>query len=86
MNVVFNEHSDPYLVDVHVHDIPVKMELDTGAAVSIINSETFELVKQTHPELALTEAESKLKTYTGQDIQVLGVASLNIRYREKDVC
>lgn len=83
MNVVINEHSDPYVVDIHVNDIPVKMELDTGAAVSIINSGMFDLVKQTHPELTLLQAESKLKTYTGQDIQVLGVAPLNIRYKEK---
>ena len=86
MNVVVNEHSDPYLVDVYVHDTPVKMELDTGAAVSVINSETLDLVKRTYPELTLTQAESKLKTYTGQDIQVLRVVSLNIRYRQKDVC
>ena len=86
LNVVINEHSDPYLVDVHVNDIPVKMELDTGAAVSVINSGTFDLVKQTHPELTLLQAESNLKTYTGQDIQVLGVAPLNIRYKEKHVC
>ena len=85
MNVVINEHSDPYVVDVHVNDIPVKMELDTGAAVSIINSGTFDVVKQTHPELTLLQAESKLKTYTGQDIQVLGVAPLNVRYKEKRV-
>ena len=44
MNVVLNKDSDLYLVDIHVHDIPVKMELDTGAAVSIINSATFDLV------------------------------------------
>ena len=86
LNVVINEHSDPYMVDVHVNDIPVKMELDTGAAVSVINSGTFDLVKQTHPELTLLQAESNLKTYTGQDIQVLGVAPLNIRYKEKHVC
>ena len=86
MNVVVNEHSDPYLVDVYVQDTPMKMELDTGAAVSVINAETLDLVKRTYPELTIAQAESKLKTYTGQDIQVLGVVSLNIRYRQKDVC
>ena len=45
MNVVVNQRSDPYLGDVHLHNIPVKMELDTGVAVSVINSETLDLIK-----------------------------------------
>jgi len=62
------------------------VEVDTGAAVSIINEATFQRVQQSTVDLTLEPATSKLKTYTGQDIAVLGVAPLTIRYKSKQLC
>ena len=48
---------------------PVEMEVDAGAAVSIISEETY---KRLFPNLNLKEAPIGLKTYTGERIPILG--------------
>ena len=45
------------------------MEVDTGAAVSVISGKKKETL---FPNLPLRRAGSALKTYTGQNISVLG--------------
>jgi len=58
------------------------MEVDTGAAVSIINEATFHRVQQSScASCTLEPVSGKLKTYTGQNIAVLGAAQFIIRYR-----
>jgi len=42
INALSNDHSQPYQLDVHLNDLHMKMELDTGAAVSIINTTVFD--------------------------------------------
>ena len=83
LNTIHDEQSSPFTLTLNVNDTPVEMVVDTGAAVSIINEATFQKVKQTTPDLLLEPAGSKLKTYTGQDITVLGVAQLTTRYIQK---
>ena len=36
----------PIIVDVYLNDIPIKMELDTGASLSIISSTTYKAITQ----------------------------------------
>ena len=69
MHVVEEAHSAPYLLDL-LNGVPVTMELDTGAAVSVINESTFDSIRQVPGDSPLYPAESKLKSYTGQEIQV----------------
>ena len=49
----------------NINNAPVKFEVDTGAAVSILNAATFYSVQQSIGDFPLTPATSKLKTYTG---------------------
>ena len=37
--------SKPYLLDVFLNNVPVKMELDTGASVSVINEPTYRSIQ-----------------------------------------
>ena len=41
MHILNNKCSEPYMMDVVLNTVPIKVELDTGAAVSIINESTY---------------------------------------------
>ena len=53
------------------------MELDTGAAVSIIAEGTW---KQLFQEKPLEPAAMKLKTYSGEELEILGQLVVRVRY------
>ncbi len=77
------QSTKPYTVEVELNGIPVAMELDIGAAVSIINESTFSDLQKSAPP-SLQPSASKLRTYTGQSIEVLGVTQLQVRYKTQD--
>ena len=57
------------------------MELDTGAAVSLISQETWQ--SRLH-KIPLKETDVRLKTYTGESIKVLGEAMVTVVYGEQE--
>ena len=63
---------DPITMDVCINSIPITMEVDTGASLSILCSNTYELIAQQYDIGALEESTATLKTYTGGTIPVLG--------------
>ena len=65
-------------IDLKVDGKQLKMELDTGSAVSII---THELYMKTFNEIPLQKTELLLKTYTGQNIISVGVLKANVEYK-----
>ena len=65
-------------VDLKVDGKPLKMELDTGSAVSII---THELYMKKFNEIPLQKTELLLKTYTGENITPVGVLKANVEYK-----
>ena len=66
----------PFTLSLKINGTPVEMEVDTGAAISILNEPTFDRVKQSSSgQLTLG-----LKTYTGGDITVLGEATCIVSY------
>lgn len=64
--------SKPLHVTVTVNGKQLTMEVDTGASVSIINQETFELIREGQSVLELQRSAVKLQTYTGEPIKVEG--------------
>ena len=59
------------------------MEIDTGASRSIVGENTF---KQLWPEKlrpAITHPKVKLRTYTGELIPVLGVATVTVSHNNQ---
>lgn len=64
-------------VPLHIQSQSVTMLVDTGAAVSIISRSTY---KKHFPNLPLKEFKSKLTTYTGEAIKVLGCAEVDVQY------
>ena len=68
----------PYVVKVVINGAPLLMEVDTGASMSIISEPTYKELWATPPMLATTT--TKLRTYSGQELTVLGTISVTVEY------
>ncbi|KAL3184399.1 hypothetical protein MRX96_031949 [Rhipicephalus microplus] len=68
----------PYEVEVQIAGQLVKMQVDTGAAVSLVPECVYRQLKQP-PQLA--KCEMKLKTYGGATLQVKGQAEVLVDYK-----
>ena len=56
------------------------MEIDTGAAVSLLSQSKWQ---EFSPELVPTKTEVVLKTYTGECMDLVGEAEVEVRYHEQ---
>ena len=56
----------------------INMEVDTGAAVTIIGRNTFKQHYKAQQEPELRKTSDVLRTYTGQQIHVEGVADVSV--------
>ena len=63
-------------MDALIDDVSVKMELDTGAAISVMSSEDF---KRYFPGKALHKFNLNLKTYTGEKVKALGTLPVTVK-------
>ncbi|XP_043217358.1 uncharacterized protein K02A2.6-like isoform X6 [Amphibalanus amphitrite] len=79
---VGRQKSPPITAEVMVCGVPVTFEVDTGAASTLMNKETFEAVRTVGGDigLELQHSEAHLRTYTGERIPVEGEFSAVIRY------
>lgn len=76
-------YSNPYIIQPTLNSVPVKMELDTGAAVSLICESTYKEIQRSSPFTYLQPVERKLHTYTGTCIEVLGIFQVHVRCKDK---
>lgn len=74
------QNSAPIVVEVTLNSIPVQMELDTGASVSVLSNMTYLDLQCQGQVLPLQPSLVKLKSYTGDTIPVLGSTTLQARY------
>lgn len=81
VNCLRVKSSDKMFISLLVDSIPLKMELDTGAAVSTISYEDFRL---RFPEKRLFKTNLKLRTYTNEEFSPRGVAYVVVRYRDHE--
>ena len=63
-------------IDVEIEGKTVSMELDTGAAVSIMSSTAWRTL---FPRQTLKEADVALRTYTAEKMSVLGQCQVNVK-------
>jgi len=73
-----NRASEPFNVPVLVNGKKLTMELDTGAAFSIISNQTW---RSQFPDLQLRNSSLVLKTYTDELMQVVGQLNVRVKYR-----
>ena len=77
--------SKPYYLDVTLNDVLIQMELDTGAAVSVINSATYDSLRQQTHVSPLQSTDTSLHTYTGAAIKVMGITKIRAKYGGKEL-
>ncbi|XP_037508201.1 uncharacterized protein LOC119383993 [Rhipicephalus sanguineus] len=72
-----------FLVDVKVEGRPLKFEVDTGAACSLISEATYH---QTWPANApkLSREPLDLRTWSGEELDTVGSAQVRVRFKSKD--
>ena len=83
MHNVTVHHSDPIAATIEINNSKLQMEIDTGASRSIIGEDTF---KQLWPEAlqpTITPTKVKLRTYTGELIPVLSVATVTVNHHNQ---
>ena len=59
------------MVTVTVNDSTLQMEVDTGAAASVISEETYRALWRDNAPL-IQQTKVKLRTYTGEILETLG--------------
>ena len=72
----------PLTVKVKINNADLQMEVDTGATLSIISKKTYERLWPTQKLAPLLKfSHATLKTYTGEQIKVLGSIDVNVTYQ-----
>ena len=67
----------PIVLKPVVNGVTLKMELDTGASVSLISGSVW---RESFPESELVDSDVLLKTYTGEKLRVLGQMQATVVY------
>ena len=76
---------NPYMVTVGLNGSEIKMELDTGASLSVIGEDVYNQLNIIEGSpLKLQDTKFTLKSYTGEIIPVLGKLLVEVKY--KDFC
>ena len=75
--------ADPVMVEVSVNGKSVWMEVDTGAAVTVMNRANYERVEGVRQ---LKESSMTLKTYTGEIVRPCGVGEVEVVYQDQKRC
>ena len=72
----------PLEVDLMLDGKPLCMEVDTGAAVSLVSEKTY---RSLFPERHLQPSKACLRTYSGESIAVMGQTEVEVFYEEQRV-
>ena len=76
---VSDQQAKPVLTTVLVDGKELCMEVDTGASVSLVSEETFHKLWGKERSSQLQSSRVKLRTYTGQNISVIGSTMVKVQ-------
>ncbi|XP_064479032.1 uncharacterized protein LOC135392243 [Ornithodoros turicata] len=71
---------DAFVVELAIDGKPIKMELDTGASISVMGEDPF---RRQHPKLRTEGSRVLLRSYSGELVSVEGKRLA--RYRDRDL-
>ena len=77
-----DQSNGPTQMRVHLNNVPVDMVLDTGASLTIISQATFNRLQQHDATLTLHSSATRLLTYTGEFIPVVGATKMTVQLGE----
>ena len=76
--------TQPMRVTVEANEADLSMEVDTGAAASVMSEANYKRVWSDVPELPqLRPTTTNLQTYTGEKLRVLGTITVDVSYNEQ---
>ena len=75
------QSTPPLKVMLKLEHCPVEMEIDTGAAISLVSETTIEELWKEKP--ALSPSQVRLRSYSGEPIPVVGGVEVNIVYKQQ---
>jgi len=73
--------ADAILVSLNINNIPCKLELDTGASVTVILENMW---RDQLGSVPLQESGVTLKSYSGHDIPVVGESTVHVQYNAQE--
>ena len=73
--------SKPLAITVQVNQTDLQMEIDTGAAVSLISEKTYKTQWSSQMQPKLKASDVRLHTYTKESIDVLGSIVVEVVYK-----
>ena len=77
------QHHPPIIVVPSIEGHSVSMELDTGAAISVINELAYNTILAQQPQLQ--KSNVKLHTYSGEQLVILGELQVTVHYNEQTI-
>lgn len=80
--ISMSSNSEGYWVTPLLDGKGIPMQVDTGAAVSLMAESTYQ---ENWPFLSPTEATMTLKTYTGEAVPLLGVVDVTVELNKQKV-
>jgi len=80
---VHPEGTSSFTVNINVNDKPLCLEVDTGAALSIISESTCHTLWPEGTAPALRNTNARLKSYTGDVINIKGTMNVDATYKEE---
>ena len=72
---------DPYLAAVEINGATLLMEIDTGSALTLISRATFSKLWQQGESTKLEHTPIRLRTYSREELEVVGRAVVRVRCR-----
>lgn len=73
-------HVPPYEVILKLQGVPIQFQIDTGASFSIINEETWEILRSRMSERSLQNCTLTLRTWTESPLKILGQILVKVEY------
>ena len=75
---------DPYRVTVNINGAALQMEIDTGSALTLISQATFSTLWPQGKSPSLKSTSIHLRTYSGEELEVVGRAVVRVRCGGKE--
>lgn len=80
MFAVFSSPASPFTVQVELQGAPLTMEIDTGAALSLISKATYSQLWPEQEAPTLEKTLIRLRTYTGEELKLVGKVVVKVCY------
>ncbi|KAI7802842.1 hypothetical protein IRJ41_020318 [Triplophysa rosa] len=74
----------PFTVEFHADGKLVKFEIDTGSSVSLMTEEKSKVIWKDTVSPKVKTTKVKLKTYTGEPLEVVGVTDVQVKYQQQE--